>query len=41
METMSKILEKLGEGFAWVGWMYGAPGYPRPPWYPRPPKEGG
>jgi hypothetical protein len=39
METLTKILEKLGEGFAWVGWMYGALVHPRPPWYPRPPKE--
>ena len=39
METLTKILEKIGEHFAWAGWMYGAPVYPRPPWYPRPPKE--
>jgi hypothetical protein len=39
METLTKILEKRGEGFAWVGWMYGAPVYPRPPWYPHPTKE--
>jgi hypothetical protein len=39
METLTRILEKLGENFASVGWMYGAPVYPRSPWYPRPRKE--
>ena len=39
METLTKILEKLGEHFARVGWMYGAPVYLRPPWHHRPPKE--
>jgi hypothetical protein len=39
METLTKILEKLGEGFAWVGWMYGAPGVPAPALVP-PPAEG-
>jgi hypothetical protein len=39
METLTKILEQLGANFARVGWMYGAPVYPHPPWQPRPPKE--
>jgi hypothetical protein len=39
MRTLTKILEKIGENFARVGWMYGAPVYPRPPYYPRPRKE--
>jgi hypothetical protein len=39
METLTRILEKIGENFARVGWMYGVPVSPRPIWYPRPPKE--
>jgi hypothetical protein len=33
METLTKILEKIGENMAWAGWMYGAP-VPCPPYYP-------
>lgn len=40
METLTKILEKLGEAFARIGWMYAAPGNLRRSWSPRPPKEG-
>jgi hypothetical protein len=39
MRTLTKILEQLGDHFAWAGWMYGTQVYPRPPWYPRPPKD--
>lgn len=39
MRTLTKILEKIGENFARVGWMYGAPVYLHPPWYPRLRKE--
>jgi hypothetical protein len=39
MRTLTKILEKIGENFARVGWMYGAPVYPRPPYDPRPRKQ--
>jgi hypothetical protein len=39
METLTRILEQLGEHFAWAGWMYGAPVSPRPPWHLRPRKE--
>lgn len=38
MRTLTKILEKIGENFAWAGWMYGAPVL-RPPYYPRPRKD--
>jgi hypothetical protein len=38
MQTLTKILEKIGEHFAWAGWMYGAP-MPRPPIYPDPRRE--
>jgi|GEM_PF-2258365 hypothetical protein len=34
MRTLTKILEKIGEHYAWATWMYGAP-VPRPPFYPR------
>jgi hypothetical protein len=39
METLTRILVKIGEHFAWAGWMYGAPVSPRPPWHLRPPKQ--
>ena len=39
MRTLTRILEKIGENFARVGWMYGAPVYPHPPYDPRPRKQ--
>jgi hypothetical protein len=35
MRTLTRILEKIGENFAWAGWMYGAP-MPRPPYHFHP-----
>ena len=39
MATLTKILEKIGDRFAWAGWMDGAP-VPRPPIDPDPRREG-
>jgi hypothetical protein len=33
VRTLTKILEKLGEHMAYVGWMYGAPVYWRRPYH--------
>jgi hypothetical protein len=39
VETLTKILEKIGEHYVRVGWMYGVPIYPRLPVSPRPPYQ--
>jgi hypothetical protein len=39
VQTLIKILEKIGENMAWAGWMYGTQVYPRPPYYPHPRKD--
>ena len=40
METLTKILEKLGKQMAWAGWMYGMPVYRHALYSTRPPKDG-